>query len=116
MVESVGGVVEKEVIDEMGVGEIQKKYHEFMKKYEIGEAIKLVWSFIQRLDEYVEENKVYKLIKENQEDAKKRLGNLLGSVEIIAELIQPFLPETAEKMSLALKNPSERVHLFPRIE
>ena len=116
MIENIGGIVEKSSIDELGVEKIQNKYHEFMKKYEIGEAIKLIWSFIQRLDEYVEANKVYKLLKENSEEAKKKLGNLLESIEIIAELIQPFLPETSEKIVSALKNPSERVHLFPRIE
>ncbi|HEY4521602.1 MAG TPA: methionine--tRNA ligase [Candidatus Paceibacterota bacterium] len=115
MIENVSGV-EKSDAGELGAEKVQNKYHEFMKKYEIGEAIKLAWSFIHQLDEYIEQNKVYKLIKENPEDAKRKLGSLSESIKIISELIQPFLPETAEKIILALKNPSERVHLFPRIE
>lgn len=100
----------------LDIEKIRKEYGEFMKKYEIGEAIKLVWSFIQKLDEYIEKNKVYNLIKENPEDAKTKLGNLSEAILTVSELIKPFLPETSEKIVSALKNPKERIHLFPRIE
>ena len=116
MIESVGGVEKGE--EDQGLTVMKDLYHKRMKNYEIGEAIRFVWKMLHEMDEYIEQHKIYKLIKENPEDAKKKLGssNLFIGLETIAELITPFLPETAEKMHLALKNPSERVHLFPRIE
>lgn len=116
MIQNIGGIVEKNDADDLSSGEVKKKYHEFMKKYEIGEAIKLVWSFIQQLDEYIEKNKVYKLIKENPNEAKIKLGNLSKSILVIAELLKSFLPETSEKITSAIKNPTDGVHLFPRLE
>jgi len=116
MVENVGGVEKDE--EDQGLKAMKDSYHRRMKNYEIGEAIRFVWKMLHEMDEYIEQHKIYKLVKENPEDAKKKLGssNLFIGLETIAELITPFLPETAEKMHLALKNPSERVHLFPRIE
>lgn len=111
MIENVGGAGNNKFESNMA-----EKYHECMEKYEIGEAIKLVWGVLHELDEYIEKEKVYKLIKENPMKAKAILGSLLDALKTVAELISSFLPETSQKMREALENPSKRIHLFPRIE
>ncbi len=131
MIQNIGGKIEENMSQEKLILEIDKiryKYNEFMKNYEIGEAIKLVWSFIQGCDEYIEKNKIYKLIKENEDESKKYLWQLTYSIVFVSQMIEPFMPETSENI-LKIFNVNNRkkdgwkkfeigeiVHLFPRIE
>lgn len=129
MIQNVGGEIACSSKDDtiFDINKIWGEYREFMKKYEIGEAIRLVWNFIHRLDEYIEENKVYKLIKENPEDAKTKLSGLAYSIVSVAWMINPFLPETSEKILKTFGvdgkekenwqkfSVTEIPHLFPRI-
>lgn len=134
MIQNIGGVVEKPLTPDplwtinMDT-EFWPKYRELMKNFEIGEAIRLVWvGIILLLDGYIEQTKVYKLINENQEDAKRKLWNLTHTLVSIAWMLKPFLPETSEKILKTFgadgdKNEDwkkfevkELIHLFPRIE
>ena len=104
------------------------KYKEAMERYDISSAIKLVWSFLGRLDEYIEEYKVYKMLKEDPPGAKIILWQILYSLASAAWMIKPFLPDTSEKIleSLGVSSssqdpwreftPKSILHLFPRIQ
>ena len=130
MIQNIGGEVDNSSMEEfvLDIEKIWQDYHGFMKKYEIGEAIKLVWGLIHKLDGYIEENKVYKLIKENPEIAKTKLWFLARFIVSIGWLIKPFLPETSDKIlktfgaddnqkdSWKKFEVKELIHLFPRIE
>lgn len=106
---------------------IWPKYRGAMEKYDISLAIKLVWSFLGRLDEYIEEYKVYKMPTLDQAGAKVILWQILYSLASAAWMIKPFLPDTSEKILNALSvNPNSQEewkvfsikttqHLFPRI-
>lgn len=107
---------------------IWPKYKEAMEKYDISVAIKLVWSFLGRLDEYIEEYKVYKMLMLDQAGAKAILWHILYSLASVAWMMKPFLPDTSEKVleSLGVSSysqepwqaftPKSVPHLFPRIE
>lgn len=130
MIQNIGGKVNNSSVGEsvFDIEKIWENYHRFMKKYELGEAVKLIWTLIQRLDEYIEENKVYKLIKENPKVAKIKLWTLVRLLVSVGWLLKPFLPETSEKILKTFgadggKNEGwkkfevkELTHLFPRIE
>lgn len=104
------------------------RYHELMGIWRFGEAIKLVTSYAKKLDEYIEEHKVYKIIKTNPEDAKIMLWHLTYSLVSAAWMLKPFIPETSEKILVAFGAGSasgepwekfsakETPHLFPRIK
>lgn len=130
MIQNIGGEISSSSAGEsiFDIEKIWENYHGFMKKYEIGEAAKLIWNLIQRLDEYIEENKVYKLIKENPQIAKTKLWTLARLLVSVGWLLKPFLPETSEKILKTFcadgdKNDGwkkfevkELTHLFPRTE
>lgn len=65
-------------------------------------AIEKIWEFLRAANKYVNDNSVWSL-----EGAKKSnaLYNLLESARIIAILISPFMPETAQKISMQLGVP-----------
>ncbi|RJP74611.1 MAG: methionine--tRNA ligase [Candidatus Abyssobacteria bacterium SURF_17] len=63
-------------------------------------ALEEIWTFIRRCNKYVEENAPWELAK--KAESKTRLNavlyNLAESLRIIAVLLAPFMPATAEKM------------------
>ncbi len=105
-----------------------QKYKSFMEDYNFGEAVRHVFAFLKRLDEYIEEYKLYKLVRENPEDAKIMLWNLAYSLASIAWMLKPFLPQTSDKILNSLGVPpeseeewtkfsaKETPHLFPRLK
>jgi len=71
------------------------------------------------VDKYIDEEKPWEV----QDEEKKReiFGNLIYSLSSIANLIEPFLPQTSEKMRVqlgavdGLYNIKKGEGLFPRI-
>ncbi|MEK9175582.1 MAG: methionine--tRNA ligase, partial [Patescibacteria group bacterium] len=55
---------------------LEPAYHSAMASYSLNEAIKKLWTLFHMLDQYIEEYKVYKIVKEKPEDAKVMLWHL----------------------------------------
>ena len=72
---------------------------ETMDKYEVSNALSLIFDVLRRSNKYVDETMPWTLYKEeNMERLEKVLYNLLESIRICAILLQPFMPETCEKI------------------
>jgi len=86
--------------------------------YELNKAMEGIWQKIKACDEYVQLTQPFKTIKTEPEKAKKDIRYLLGQLSGIAVLLQPFLPNTSEKIQAALRSLTlENIpRLFPRIE
>jgi methionyl-tRNA synthetase len=74
----------------------------------INEALNTIWGLIGFCDRYIEQEKPW------EGEKKVVIGNLLFVVSNIAEMLEPFLPETAQKIKNQLKT-REKENLFPRI-
>jgi len=94
---------------------VQKKYHKAIKEIKLNEALELIWQLISFCDEYIDKNKPWELIKDDQEKAKKVLGQLLTAIEKIANLLSPFMPETSEKILEQIGENKKTEVLFPRL-
>ena len=94
---------------------VQKGYNKAMKEIKLNEALESVWKLISFCDEYIEKNKPWKLIKDNQDKAKEILGELLTAIKEIADLLSPFMPETSEKIIKQIKENKKTENLFPRL-
>jgi len=104
------------------------KYRELMDSLRFGEAIKFATSYAKKLDEYIEEYKVYKIIKTNPEDSKIMLWHLAYSLASVAWMLKPIMPDTSEKILEAFGvgsnsregwtkfSAKEIPHIFPRIK
>ena len=89
-----------------------------LEKYEFHEAINYIWQKIHSLDSLIEEKKPWELIKSNPEGSREVVENLIRQVREIAELLQPILPETSEKIRQIFHGPKivkPSEPLFPRI-
>ena len=83
-------------------GMLWPAYKKAMESYDISSAVKNVWIFLGRLDEYIEGYKVYKMVKFQPEEAKIILWHLAYSLASSAWMLKPFIPETADKILSAL--------------
>ena len=72
--------------------EIEKEFEVRMEEFKFNEALAVIWKLISHSDEYIDKKKPWE--KEN----KAVLKNLLASLFQIAQLLRPFLPDTADKI------------------
>ncbi len=71
-----------------------------MDEYKVADALEELWTLFRRANKYIDENEPWAL---NRDDSKRErlstvLYNLLECINIGANLLVPFMPETAEKI------------------
>ncbi|MCI8509927.1 MAG: methionine--tRNA ligase [Lachnospiraceae bacterium] len=83
-----------------------------MDKLKVAEAITEIFNLFKRCNKYIDETMPWALAKE--EDKKDRLAtvlyNLVESIVIGATLLEPFMPETAQKILTQLNAPKRKVN------
>ena len=99
------------------VGEIERKVSD--KFIQFNDTLSDIWELVAFCDKYIDEEKPWE-IKEIEKQ-KVVFSNLLLSLISIAQMIEPFLPETSQKMKEQLGenkgffNVKKGTSLFPRI-
>lgn len=85
--------------------EIQAKVVQSWEKYEIAldnfafhEALVASWELISFCDSYITKNEIWKLPDLDQEEFVKMMYNLLETLRHLAWQINPFMPETSDKI------------------
>lgn len=121
LVQRVAAMVEKYLDGEIfrGYSEVDSApFERHMEELEFHKAIEYIWSELKGLDQYIEEEKPWRLAKENNPRLPEVLGNLMASIQELNKMIAPFMPETGQKIDeifggnkVKLKEP-----LFPRID
>jgi len=96
------------------------RYHEALSECRFDKALEEVWGQVRGLNTYIEEEKPWAVAKEGDaEHLREVLAYMVGALLEIAELLVPFLPDTAAKISAVFAKgvvnmPEES--LFPRID
>ena len=88
----------------------------FIRDFKFNRAMYSIWSYIQGLDRLIDEQKPFKVIKENKVAARKQIKYLVIELARIAKNIEPFLPDTSFKILKAIKENKMPETLFPRID
>jgi methionyl-tRNA synthetase len=86
-----------------------------MDKMELGQVLDHIWRIIREDNKYIEDNKPWELAKNDGKNFKKVMKKLLVDLGEISFLLEPFLPEAAEKIQKALKK-GKVEPLFQRIK
>lgn len=83
-----------------------KKIENFMKNYEVHNALAEIWKFVNYCNKYINDNKPWELAKSDMERLTTVIYNLAEALRIIAVLLKPFMPTNAEKIAkqLGVKN------------
>ncbi len=85
-------------------------YEKSLKSFQFDVALKAIWELIGFCDKYIEKERPW----EDRENKKTIIDNLLFIIREIAKFLEPFLPETSEKIFEQLKTKKSEP-LFPRI-
>ena len=97
-----------------GTVTISKDVANALGAYKFDEAMRNIWERIRKADQYVSEKRVWELKDKEREEA---LSWLVAQIRQIATDLQPFLPQTAEK--IAKQFGGEKIvkgeALFPRL-
>jgi methionyl-tRNA synthetase len=104
------GKIEKEI--EKRIKETKEAYEKDIQDFKLFEILEEIWKFIGFCDKYIEENKPWQIT--GKKKLEQVLSNLLYCISEIADLIEPFLPETGEKIKTQLKTGKSEI-LFPRL-
>lgn len=95
-------------------------YERAMQAFRFDKAIEEVWALVRNLNQYIEEQKPWELAKQAQTDhLTEILTYLVGGLLQVADLLAPFLPETAEKIHATFAEGvvnKEIGMLFPKYE
>jgi len=92
------------------INETEKDYKKALGEFKFNEALVSLWKLIGFCDRYIEKERPW----EESGKQKEIIGDLLFAVNEIAELLEPFLPETSKKILEQLKTRKSKP-LFPRI-
>ncbi|MDO9230891.1 MAG: methionine--tRNA ligase [bacterium] len=89
---------------------------ELIEKMELGQALDYIWKIINEDNKFIAENKPWELIKIDKNKFNEVMKKLLEDLNLISELLIPFMPETSEKIKKALETKKLEEVLFQRIK
>jgi len=89
----------------------------FIEKFEINKACDYVWNEISSMDKYIQEMQPFKVVKTDKEKGKQMISDLVLRLYSVAQMLNPILPETSEKIKeLVKENKVPEKPLFARID
>jgi len=105
------------------INKTRQEHHRSLNAYRFNEALAAIWELISFCDRYIEKEKPWSFDPaQDKEKQDEVIGNLLLALSHVAKLLEPFLPETSEKIleQLTLRPGSgqetkKRKPLFPRL-
>ncbi len=89
------------------IAKTKRAWKKSLEEFRFNESLAIVWSLISFCDKFLQEKKPW----ETKE--KKVVSDLITALAEIAKLIEPFLPETSEKILKQIKN-KKPIVLFPK--
>ncbi|MBP9763138.1 MAG: methionine--tRNA ligase [Candidatus Pacebacteria bacterium] len=93
---------------------LPKEYTDAFDNFNFQAVMDFIWKEISELDQIIQDKQPFKLIKENQEEAKKIIFELVEKLFKIGILLKPLLPETSDAIISAIhenKKPEQPLFL-----
>ena len=106
-------IVEKEAFKKE-IKQAKQNSEKLIVEFRFNDALAAIWQLIFIGDKYVDKKKPWTLEPESVE-FQEIIGSLLHLISEIGKLIEPFLPETSEKIEIQLSGKNPQI-LFPKIE
>mgnify|MGYP001558225216 CR=1 FL=1 len=100
LVEKNFKVLKKSALDKRLTSKLNlKKIQNYINKFELHNALSEIWKFINEVNKHINEEKPWEL---KGKELEKHLYTLTEALRIIAILINPFIPETSNKINSQL--------------
>jgi len=102
---------------EIPEGTIPHAYFDYLRQFEIGKAVGIIWEEITALDMLIQDKQPFKLVKTDVEAGKLVVTELVTRLYTVARMLNPILPETSKKIKELVKaNQMPETPLFLRKE
>lgn len=83
--------------------------------YDLQAATSIIWQHVGALDTTIQETAPFKLVKTDKEKALEIITDLVTRLHLIATMLIPIMPDTAEKiLSVIRANQAPATPIFPR--
>ena len=92
------------------INQVIKSCNKLLDEFKFNEALVVIWELISFCDKYIEKERPW----EKSEKQEQVIRDLIFIINEIAKLIEPFLPETSEKILEQLQTKKSEP-LFPRL-
>ncbi len=97
------------------VAELPDGFLSLLNSFEIKKATDFVWAEISGLDQYIQMNRPFSVIKEDKEKGGEMIVYLASKLYEISAMLLPILPETSAKIKeLIIQNKMPETPLFLR--
>ena len=87
---------------------------QYIEKFELNNALIAIWSDMSVLNDFIQENKPFDVIKTDKKKAQLQISYLVKELFRIAEILDLFMPETSKKIKEAIQQNKKPENLFPR--
>jgi methionyl-tRNA synthetase len=86
---------------------LREEVEGLLDRAEITQALERIWQRVRRLNRYVEERAPWQLAKDESKAAEldQTLRSLAEGLRVVTVLLDPYIPETADKLLRALDAP-----------
>jgi methionyl-tRNA synthetase len=99
---------------------LEEAFTKLMTEHQLSQAVELIFTHIQKGDEYIQTSEPFKKIKstdtKQQEEAIKSISTLVQHVYTLSKYLEPLMPQTALIIMEAVKANQKPENLFPRLE
>lgn len=94
---------------------IPAEFFNLLNNFEFNKAADLIWHKIAELDQKIQATEPFKLVKTDPEKGRELIKELVVDLNIVAEMIVPIMPKTAELVKNLIKeNKTPEAPLFSR--
>lgn len=115
LVSRIMTMAEKHLDSKVILPEYPDDQREYWEKFELKTIMDLTWHFISDLDEYIQINQPFKIIKIDEQAGKEHIKILVQKLSVIARRLIPIMPETSKKIiELITQNKKPEIPLFLR--
>ena len=95
---------------------IEEPFVDAIERFAFNEAMDLIFTHVQKGDEYMTEHEPYKKVKtEEKEQGLADIEKLVRHVSKIAAHLKPVMPDTSERILAAVRENRKPENLFPRL-
>ena len=80
-----------------------EELRKLIDEYRFADALGWIWNLVREANKYIDDTKPWELVKTDQARFEQVMEKLLQDLALAAMAMEPFLPETSEKITKALE-------------
>lgn len=93
---------------------VPKEYSDAFNAFSYNRAVEYIWDLIAALDGELTVKKPFALVKENPDEGRAMISDMVLRLHEIAALLAPFVPSTSSAIQQAIAENKKPPTLFPR--